>query len=137
MALWRRGRPNELLHPSDQGNQYTSEDFQRLLADQGIICRMSRMDDVWDNSAMESFFSSLRRERVSRRWCRSRNEARADPFNYIERFYNPRRGHSRLGNVSPMDYELRFNSEANHPKNRGEPTEGFKAAARRPKACVH
>ena len=58
MALWRRGTPQELLHHSDQGSQYTSEQFQRLLAEQGITCSMSRSGDVWDNSAMESFFSS-------------------------------------------------------------------------------
>jgi putative transposase len=62
MALWRRGKPSTLLHHSDQGNQYTNEDFQRLLADQGIVCSMSRRGDVWDNVAMESFFSSLKLE---------------------------------------------------------------------------
>ena len=65
---------------------------------------------LWDNAAMESFFSSLKHERVSRRRYRTRDEARADLFDYIERFYNPRRRHSRLGNVSPMEYELRFTS---------------------------
>lgn len=110
MALWRRGKPSELLHHSDQGSQYTSEDFQRLLADQGIVCSMSRRGDVWDNAAMESFFSSLKLERVSRCRYRSRDEARADVFDYIERFYNPRRRHSSLGNISPVEYELRFGS---------------------------
>ena len=108
MALWRRGKPTELLHHSDQGSQYTSEDFQRLLADQGITCSMSRKGDVRDNAAMESFFSSLKLERVSRRRYRTRDEARADLFDYIERYYNPRQRHSRLGNESPMEYELRF-----------------------------
>ena len=55
MALWRRGKPRELLHHSDQGSQYTSEQFQRLLAEQRITCSMSRQGDVWDNAAMESF----------------------------------------------------------------------------------
>src|SRR5579875_693507 len=67
MAVWRRGRPKELLHHSDQGSQYTSEQFQTLLAELGITCSMSRRGDVWDNSAMESFFSSLKTERVSRK----------------------------------------------------------------------
>ena len=67
MAIWRRGKPLELLHHSDQGSQYTSEDFQRLLADQGITCSMSRRGDCWDNAAIESFFSTLKRERVYRR----------------------------------------------------------------------
>lgn len=59
MALWRRGKPAELLHHSDQGSQYTSEDFQRLLTAEGITCSMSRRGDCWDNSAVESFFASL------------------------------------------------------------------------------
>jgi putative transposase len=105
MALWRRGKPKELLHHSDQGSQYTSEDFQRLLAAQGIVCSMSRRGDCWDNAAMESFFSSLKTERTSRRRYARRDEARADVFDYIERFYNARRRHSTLGYVSPIEYE--------------------------------
>lgn len=105
MAIWRRGRPRELLHHSDQGSQYASEPFQRLLADHGITCSMSRSGNVWDNSAMESFFSSLKTERVNRRQYRSRQEARADVFDYIERFYNPRRRHSKLQYLSPVAFE--------------------------------
>jgi putative transposase len=105
MALWRRGKPRELLHHSDQGSQYQAEAFQRLLAEQGITCSMSRKGDVWDNSAMESFFSSLKVERVYRKIYRTRNEAKADVFDYVERFYNPRRRHSTLGYLSPADYE--------------------------------
>jgi putative transposase len=85
----------QLLHHSDQGSQYTSEDFQRLLADQGILCSMSRKGDCWDNAAMESFFSTMKTERTARRTYVTRDEARADVFGYIERFYNPRRRHSR------------------------------------------
>ena len=58
MAIWRRGKPEALLHHSDRGSQYTSEQFQRLLADHGIICSMSRSGNVWYNAVMESFFSS-------------------------------------------------------------------------------
>jgi putative transposase len=105
MAIWRRGRPQELLHHSDQGSQYTSEQFQRLLADQGITCSMSRSGDVWDNSAMESFFSSLKIERVHRRVYQTREQAKADVFDYVERFYNPYRRHSTIGFVSPSDFE--------------------------------
>ena len=105
MALWRRGKPRELLHHSDQGSQYTSEDFQRLLAAQGIACSMSRRGDCWDNAAIESFFSTLKRERVNRRRYATRDEARADVFDYIERFYNPRRRHSTLGLLSPDEFE--------------------------------
>lgn len=105
MALWRRGTPEQLLHHSDQGSQYQSEQFQRLLSDQGITCSMSRQGNVWDNSAMESFFSSLKTERVNRKQYHSRDDAKADVFDYIERFYNPRRRHSTIGYLSPMEFE--------------------------------
>ena len=107
MAIWRRGKPDELLHHSDQGSQYTSEQFQRLMADHGITCSMSRSGNVWDNAAMESFFSSLKTERTARKVYRTRDQARADLFDYIERFYNPRRRHSTLDYLSPMAYEKR------------------------------
>ena len=105
MAIWRRGKPIELLHHSDQGSQYTSEDFQRLLAAQGILCSMSRKGDCRDNAASESFFSTLKTERTNRRRYTTRDEARADVFDYIERFYNPRRRHSTLGQISPDQFE--------------------------------
>ena len=105
MAIWRRGRPGAVLHHSDQGSQYTSEQFQRLMADHGITCSMSRSGNVWDYAAMESFFSSLKTERVNRKVYRSRNDARADVFDYIERFYNPKRRHSTLGYLSPVEFE--------------------------------
>ena len=107
MAIWRRGRPKELLHHSDQGSQYTSEPFQRLMADNGVTCSMSRSGNVWDNAAMESFFSSLKIERVKRKVYRTQDQARADVFDYIERFYNPTRRHSTIGYLSPMQYEER------------------------------
>jgi putative transposase len=105
MAVWRRGKPVAVLHHSDQGSQYTSEHFQDLLKEQGIRCSMSRAGEVWDNSAMESFFSSMKTERVARKVYRTRDEARADVFDYIECFYNPRRRHSTLGYVSPTEFE--------------------------------
>ena len=105
MAVWRRGKPDALLHHSDRGSQYTSEQFQRLLADHGITCSMSRSGNCWDNAAMESFFSSLKTERTARKTYRTRDEARADVFDYIERFYNPKRRHSTIGYVSPMEFE--------------------------------
>ena len=105
MAIWRRGKPDALLHHSDQGSQYTSEQFQRLMADNGVMFSMSRSGDVWDNAAMESFFSSLKTERTARKTYRTRDQARADVFDYIERFYNARRRHSTLGYLSPMEFE--------------------------------
>jgi transposase InsO family protein len=97
MAIWRRGKPDALMHHSDRGSQYTSEQFQRLMADHGVICSMSRSGNVWDNAAMESFFSSLKTERTGQKMYRSRDEAKADVFDYIERFYNPKRRHSTIG----------------------------------------
>ena len=85
--------------------QYTSAHFQQLLREQGITCSMSRAGEVWDNSAMESFFSSMKTERIARRVYRSREQARADVFDYIERFYNPMRRHSKLGYLSPVQFE--------------------------------
>jgi putative transposase len=105
MAIWRRGKPDALLHHSDRGSQYTSEQFQRLMADHGVVCSMSRSGNVWDNAAMESFFSSLKTERIDRRTYRTRDEAKADVFDYIERFYNPKRRHSTIGYLSPMEFE--------------------------------
>ena len=107
MAIWRRGKPDALLHHSDRGSQYTSEQFQRLMLDHGVTCSMSRAGNVWDNAVMESFFSSLKTERTARKTYRTRDEAKADVFDYIERFYNPRRRHSTLGYVSPMEFEMK------------------------------
>jgi putative transposase len=107
MAIWRRGKPDALLHHSDRGSQYSSEQFQRLMADNGVTCSMSRSGNVWDNAAMESFFSSLKTERTTRKLYRTRDQARADVFDYIERFYNPKRRHSTIGYLSPMEFEQR------------------------------
>jgi putative transposase len=107
MAIWRRGKPHALLHHSDRGSQYTSEPFQRLMADHGVTCSMSRAGNCWDNAAMESFFSSLKTERTARKTYRTRDQAKADVFDYIERFYNPKRRHSTLGYISPMEFEMK------------------------------
>src|SRR5206468_138740 len=106
MAIWRRGKPDALLHHSDRGSQYTSEQFQRLMADNGIDCSMSRSGNVWDNAAMESFFSSLKTERTARKTYRTRDQAKADVFDYIECFYNPKRRHSTIGYLSPVEFEM-------------------------------
>jgi putative transposase len=107
MAIWRRGKPDTVLHHSDRGSQYTSESFQRLLAAHGVTCSMSRAGNVWDNAAMESFFSSLKTERTAAKTYRTRVQAKADVFDYIECFYNPKRRHSTLGYLSPMEFEMK------------------------------
>jgi light-regulated signal transduction histidine kinase (bacteriophytochrome) len=110
-----------LLHHSDQGSQYTSEQFQRLLTANGVTCSMSRSGNVLDNAAMESFFSSLKTERTGRKLYRTRNEAKADVFDYIERFYNPKRRRSTIGYLSPVEFERSLTEY--HP-NRVQATTG-------------
>ena len=105
MALWRRSKPLAPMHHSDRGSQYTSDQFQRLLTEHGVACSMSRAGNCWDNAATESFFSSLKTERVARKIYRKRDEAKADVFDYVERWYNPRRRHSTLGYLSPIAFE--------------------------------
>jgi putative transposase len=93
------------LRRPPESAQYTSEQFQRLMADNGVVCSMSRSGNVWDNAAMESFFSSLKTERTGNKTYRTRDEARMDVFDYIERFYNSKRRHSTIGYLSPMEFE--------------------------------
>jgi putative transposase len=82
--------------------QYTSEQFQKLMSDHGVICSMSRSGNVLDNAAMESFSSSLKTERTARKTYRTRDQAKADVFDYIECFYNPKRRHSMIGYLIPI-----------------------------------
>ena len=100
--MLRRGRPSDVLHHSDRGSQYTSELCQRLMAEYGVVCSLSRSGTVLDKAAMESFFSTLKTERMGRKDDRTRDAARADVFDYIERFYHPKRRHSTLGYISPV-----------------------------------
>jgi putative transposase len=95
-----------VLRRPPESAQYTSEQFQRLMADNGVVCSMSRSGNVWDNAAMESFFSSLKTERMARKTYRTRDEAKADVFDYIECFYNPKRRHSTIGYLSPVEFEM-------------------------------
>ena len=105
MAVWRhRSKPPVIVH-SDQGSQYGSDDAVRFCKDHGLIPSMSRRGNCFDNAVAESFFSSLKKERIQRRIYPSREEARADVFDYIEVFYNRNRRHSHLGQVSPHDFE--------------------------------
>ncbi len=106
MALWRRKPPKgQLIHHSDRGVQYASRAFRRVLKAHGIEGSMSRKGDCWDNAVVESFFGSLKSERVHWRNYQSREEARADIVEYIGMFYNSRRLHSYLGYQSPDEFE--------------------------------
>ena len=107
MALGRR-RPEasgRLLHHSDRSSQYASAAYQDLLREEGIRCSMSRKGNCWDNAMMESFFATLKKERIHQEAYDTRDEARASVFDYIERFYNRVRRHSALGYQSPEQFE--------------------------------
>ena len=109
MAIARR-RPGEgLLHHSDRGVQYASEDYQHLLRSHGIECSMSGRGDCWDNAVMESFWGTLKTELVNHENYETREQARASIFEYIEVFYNRQRLHSALGYVSPEQFERSLN----------------------------
>ncbi len=103
MALKRRAPAGGLLHHSDQGSPYASEDYQTILEARGITCSMSRRGDCYDNAVMESFFSTVKSELGDR--FESHGEAKRQLFDYIEVFYNQRRRHSTLGQISPAAYE--------------------------------
>ena len=107
MAIEQRQPDGALLHHSDRGAQYTSEDFRDELDKHGIKCSMSARGNCYDNAVVESFFGLLKRERVNQTRYLTRDEAKQDIFDYIECFYNRKRRHSYLGNISPVAYEKR------------------------------
>lgn len=116
MAWFRRRPANGVLHHSDRGSQYASHAFQRELAGYGMTCSMSRKGNCWDNAPTESFFNSLKNERVYATRYATRDEARADVFDYIEPFYNRRRRHSTLGYKSPTQFMNDWLSEQHQKK---------------------
>jgi len=105
MAVWRRKPGKGLIHHSDRGSQYCSDDFQSLLKQHGIVCSMSRKGNCWDNAVMERFYHSLKSEQVYYADYQTPDEARKDIVDYIEMFYNSCRAHSYLGYISPNEYE--------------------------------
>ena len=105
MAIWQRRPKAGLIVHSDRGSQYASKAYRRLLKSQGFIGSMSRKGDCWDNAVVESFFGSLKQERVQWRHYQTRHEAQQDVLNYISMFYNSHRLHSYLGYKSPSQYE--------------------------------
>lgn len=114
MALTRRRPQPGLVHHSDRGCQYTSLAFGKTLQQAGVLPSMGRRGDAYDNALCESFFATLETELLERHSFTSRDHARIAVFKYIEGFYNPRRRHSSLGNVSPETYEERMKS--NQPR---------------------
>lgn len=105
MAVWRRRPRSRVVVHSDQGSQYGSFDFRKFLKTHNLEPSMSRRGNCWDNAVAESFFSSLKKERIRRRVYHTIDEAKADVFDYIEMFYNQRRRHGHIGDVSPEAFE--------------------------------
>ena len=104
MALWQRPKESPVILHSDRGTQYTSHDYQAFLNDHGVLSSMSGVGSCYDNAVAESFFGLLKRERVNRSRYWTRAEARADVFDYIERFYNRQRSHSYTDGLPPARY---------------------------------
>jgi putative transposase len=105
MAVWRRRPKTPVMIHSDQGSQFGSDDFNRWCKDNQLVPSMSRRGNCWDNAVAESFFSSLKKERIKRHIYASRQEAKSDVFDYIEGFYNRVRRHSHLDQLSPLAFE--------------------------------
>jgi transposase InsO family protein len=107
-ALKDRNIPSGLVHHSDRGCQYASDDYRKRLDANGIDCSMSRKGDCWDNAVAESFFATLKGELVEHEDFLTRDEADRALFEYMEVFYNRRRRHSSLGYTTPVKFELDF-----------------------------
>jgi len=110
MAVWRRKPKSKTVIHSDQGSQFTSQEWRAFLKDHNLEASMSRRGNCYDNAVAESFFASLKTERIRRKIYKTRQDARQDVFDYIEMFYNPRRRHAKRhaknGMLSPVDYEM-------------------------------
>lgn len=104
-AILRRNPSKGLICHSDRGSQYAGNDFKAVLAENEFVGSMSRKGDCWDNAVAESFFHTLKVELVHRNKFKTRDEAKRKIFEYVEMYYNRRRAHSALGNLSPFDYE--------------------------------
>jgi putative transposase len=108
MAVWRRKPKSEVMVHSDQGSQYTSYEWQSFLAEHGLEGSMSWRGNCHDNAVAESFFQLLKRERIKKRIYSTRQDARADIFNYIEMFYNVKRKHGANNLLSPVHIESQY-----------------------------
>jgi transposase InsO family protein len=111
MAIWRRGRVQDVIVHSDQGSTYASGVYQQQLRENGLICSMSRKGECLDNAVAESFFGTLKTEHVDHEDYRTKQDAKQSLFEYIEVFYNRCRRHSYLGYISPVEFEERHASQ--------------------------
>lgn len=105
MAVWRRTPSQEVIIHSDQGSQFSSDEWNRFCEEHRLVPSMSRRGNCYDNAAVESFFSSLKKEKIRRHIFRTRQKAKAELFDYIEVFYNRARRYQHLGNISPEAFE--------------------------------
>ena len=109
MAVWRRKPTQKVIIHSDQGSQFTSQEWQTFLQTHNLEASMSRRGNCHDNAVAESFFQLLKRERIRRKTYATRAEARSDVFDYIEMFCNPTCKHTNNGMLSPVNYEEQYN----------------------------
>ena len=108
MAIWRRGKVKGVIVHSDQGSTYASGDYQRQLADNKLLCSMSRKGECLDNAVAESFFGTLKNELVHHEDYKTRAQAKQSVFQYIEVFYNRQRRHAFLNYMTPVEYEAKY-----------------------------
>jgi len=113
MAIWRRKPKQKVLIHSDQGVQYTCKDWQTFANANNLEVSMSRRGNCYDNAVAESFFLNLKKERIKHQIYRTRDEAKANIFNYIEFFYNPKRRHGTNERVSPIQFEETYFEKIN------------------------
>ena len=128
MALMTR-KPQSVIHHSDQGSQYTSIEFGNRCKQMGVRPSMGSVGDAYDNAMAESFFASLECEPIDRRVWKTQTEARLAVFTWIEGWYNPKRLHSALGYLSPINFERKHNEQKTHPSQPSPPKDGL------PNAC--
>jgi putative transposase len=134
MALITR-KPQEVIHHSDQGSQYTSIAFGKRCREMGVKPSMGSVGDAYDNAMAESVFASLECELIERRSFKTKGEARMALFTWIEAWYNPRRRHSALGRISPIEFERRHDPPLTNPTallRTGLPTAGVCVAVATP-----
>jgi transposase InsO family protein len=108
MAIFKRHRPQGVIVHSDRGSQYCSREHRQLLTDHHLICSMSKKGDCFDNAAMESWNHSLKVEAIHGERFATRDQAKAQVFDYIEVYYNRQRLHSTLGYLSPVEFERKM-----------------------------
>ena len=106
MAVWRRKPKRKVVIHADQGSQFTSQEWRDFLKGHNLEASMSRRGNCYDNAVAESFFASLKTERIRRKTYKTRQDARSDVFDYIELFYNPKRRHAKNGMLSPAEFEM-------------------------------